>query len=37
MVIYINNSAYDLLKKMLEKNPNLRISAENCLKHEFFI
>lgn len=31
------NSAYDLLRKMLEKQPNLRTSAEECLHHEFFV
>ncbi|CAD8076224.1 unnamed protein product [Paramecium sonneborni] len=29
------NQAMDLLKKMLEKDPNKRISASDCLKHPF--
>ena len=30
------DSAYDLLKKLLEIDCNKRVSAEEALKHEFF-
>ena len=32
----VNESAIDLLKKMLEYDPDCRISAEDALRHEFF-
>lgn len=36
-VPFVIISAYDLLRKMLEKQPNMRTSAEDCLRHEFFV
>jgi serine/threonine protein kinase len=32
----LNNKAFDLLTKMLEKDPSNRISAENALAHPYF-
>ena len=32
----ISKEAKDLCKKMLKKNPNERLSAEECLKHKWF-
>ena len=31
------DSAYDLLKKLLELDCDKRLSAENALKHQFFL
>ena len=33
---FIINKAFDLLKKMLEINPQNRITAKNALEHNFF-
>jgi len=33
---YVSNDALDLIKKMLEYDPEKRLSAELCLKHPWF-
>ena len=32
----ISDSAKDLVRKMLDKNPETRISAQACLEHTWF-
>jgi len=32
----VENNAIDLLYKLLEVNPNLRIAADDALKHSYF-
>jgi len=34
---HVPNSAFELLEKLLDVNPYTRISAEDALKHRFFI
>ena len=32
----LDNTTYDILKRMLEKDHTKRITCEDCLKHDFF-
>ena len=32
----LDNTTYDILKRMLEKNHLKRITCEDCLNHDFF-
>ena len=33
--VKVSSTAIDLLKKMLEKNPEKRITARDCLRHKW--
>lgn len=35
--VFISNEGYDLLRRLLEYNPNNRISASEALQHPYFI
>jgi cell division cycle 2-like len=33
---WLSDSGFDLLSKLLEYDPELRITAKDCLEHEYF-